>query len=172
MPRMTRKARSRSREPGRQRTLLDNPKIAARMRAEGDAPATPHRHASIRSPPNSKKPASSPRRRKQSATPVDASLGKAKLHGLIVDKNELSGRLGHYTTRKHSKQLADWMTPREREIRLRLRDDFVYYAPRCLNIRTKSGRGRSVQPERRPTLPSRATRRRRRRTPAKSAPWS
>lgn len=32
------------------------------------------------------------------------------------------------------------MTPREREIRLRLRDDFRWYAPRCLTIRTKSGR--------------------------------
>jgi hypothetical protein len=31
------------------------------------------------------------------------------------------------------------MTPREREIRLRLRDDFCYYAPRCLKIRVKSG---------------------------------
>ena len=31
------------------------------------------------------------------------------------------------------------MTPREREIRLRLRDSFEYYAPRCLKIRTKSG---------------------------------
>ena len=35
------------------------------------------------------------------------------------------------------------MTPREKEIRLRLRDDFEYYAPRCLRIRTKSGK---VQP--------------------------
>lgn len=35
------------------------------------------------------------------------------------------------------------MTPREREIRLRLRDDLEYYAPRCLNIRTKGGK---VQP--------------------------
>jgi hypothetical protein len=35
------------------------------------------------------------------------------------------------------------MTPREREIRLRLRDDFIHYAPRCLKIRTKSG---SVEP--------------------------
>ena len=35
------------------------------------------------------------------------------------------------------------MTPREREIRLRLRDDFEYYAPRCLKIRTKSG---NIQP--------------------------
>jgi Terminase RNaseH-like domain len=31
------------------------------------------------------------------------------------------------------------MMPREREIRLRLRDDFEYYAPRCLRIRTKTG---------------------------------
>jgi hypothetical protein len=31
------------------------------------------------------------------------------------------------------------MTPRERKIRLRLREDFEYYAPRCLKIRTKSG---------------------------------
>lgn len=31
------------------------------------------------------------------------------------------------------------MTPREREIRLRLRDDLEYYAPRCLKIRAKSG---------------------------------
>jgi hypothetical protein len=31
------------------------------------------------------------------------------------------------------------MTLREREIRLRLRDDFGYYAPRCLKIRTKAG---------------------------------
>ena len=31
------------------------------------------------------------------------------------------------------------MTPREREIRLRLRDNFPYYAPRCLKIRTKAG---------------------------------
>jgi hypothetical protein len=31
------------------------------------------------------------------------------------------------------------MTPRERELRLRLRDDFEYYAPRCLKIRTKKG---------------------------------
>ena len=31
------------------------------------------------------------------------------------------------------------MTPRERAIRLRLRDDFEYYAPRCLKIRTKNG---------------------------------
>jgi hypothetical protein len=31
------------------------------------------------------------------------------------------------------------MTPRERELRLRLRDSFEYYAPRCLKIRTKSG---------------------------------
>jgi hypothetical protein len=31
------------------------------------------------------------------------------------------------------------MTPREREIRTRLKSDFVYYAPRCLKIRTKSG---------------------------------
>jgi len=31
------------------------------------------------------------------------------------------------------------MTPTEKEIRLRLRDDFEYYAPRCLKIRTKSG---------------------------------
>ena len=35
------------------------------------------------------------------------------------------------------------MTPNERAIRLRLRDDFEYYAPRCLKIRTKSGK---VQP--------------------------
>lgn len=32
------------------------------------------------------------------------------------------------------------MTPSEREIRLRLRNDFTWYAPRCLTIRTKSGR--------------------------------
>lgn len=32
------------------------------------------------------------------------------------------------------------MTPREREIRIRLRSDFEYYAPRCLKIRTKAGR--------------------------------
>ena len=31
------------------------------------------------------------------------------------------------------------MTPNERAIRLRLQDDFEYYAPRCLKIRTKSG---------------------------------
>jgi hypothetical protein len=31
------------------------------------------------------------------------------------------------------------MTPRERELRLRLRDSLEYYAPRCLKIRTKSG---------------------------------
>ena len=31
------------------------------------------------------------------------------------------------------------MTPRERELRLRLRADFEYYAPRCLKIRVKSG---------------------------------
>jgi hypothetical protein len=31
------------------------------------------------------------------------------------------------------------MTPREKEIRLRLRDEFLYYAPRCLKIRTKAG---------------------------------
>src|ERR1700722_12298423 len=31
------------------------------------------------------------------------------------------------------------MTPTERTIRLRLRDDFPYYAPRCLKIRTKNG---------------------------------
>src|SRR4051794_21983843 len=31
------------------------------------------------------------------------------------------------------------MTPREREIRLRLRDDFAHYATKCLKIRTKSG---------------------------------
>jgi hypothetical protein len=31
------------------------------------------------------------------------------------------------------------MTPRERGIRLRLRDDFEWYAPRCLKIRTKTG---------------------------------
>ena len=35
------------------------------------------------------------------------------------------------------------MTPREKEIRLRLRDDLEYYAPRCLKIRTKAG---AVQP--------------------------
>src|SRR5580704_1778758 len=35
------------------------------------------------------------------------------------------------------------MTPNERAIRLRLRDDFEYYAPRCLKIRTKSGQ---IQP--------------------------
>lgn len=35
------------------------------------------------------------------------------------------------------------MTPRERELRLRLKSDFVYYAPRCLKIRTKSG---EIQP--------------------------
>jgi hypothetical protein len=35
------------------------------------------------------------------------------------------------------------MTPTERAIRLRLRDDFEYYAPRCLKIRTKSG---SIEP--------------------------
>ena len=32
------------------------------------------------------------------------------------------------------------MTPRERELRLRFRDDFEFYAPRCLTIRSKSGR--------------------------------
>src|ERR1700761_6910965 len=32
------------------------------------------------------------------------------------------------------------MTPTERKIRLRLRDSFEYYAPRCLKIRTKSGK--------------------------------
>jgi hypothetical protein len=32
------------------------------------------------------------------------------------------------------------MTPRERELRLRFRDDLTFYAPRCLTIRTKSGR--------------------------------
>ena len=32
------------------------------------------------------------------------------------------------------------MTPNERAIRLRLRDEFEYYAPRCLRIRTKSGK--------------------------------
>lgn len=31
------------------------------------------------------------------------------------------------------------MTPTERKIRLRLREEFLYYAPRCLKIRTKSG---------------------------------
>jgi hypothetical protein len=31
------------------------------------------------------------------------------------------------------------MTPTERKIRLRLRDQFEYYAPRCLKIRTKNG---------------------------------
>ncbi len=31
------------------------------------------------------------------------------------------------------------MTPREKEIRLRLRENFEYYAPRCLKIRTKAG---------------------------------
>jgi Terminase RNaseH-like domain len=31
------------------------------------------------------------------------------------------------------------MTPREKELRLRLRDDLAFYAPRCLKIRTKSG---------------------------------
>jgi hypothetical protein len=31
------------------------------------------------------------------------------------------------------------MTPTEKKIRLRLRDEFTYYAPRCLKIRTKSG---------------------------------
>lgn len=31
------------------------------------------------------------------------------------------------------------MTPRERELRLRLKGDFEYYAPRCLRIRTKAG---------------------------------
>lgn len=35
------------------------------------------------------------------------------------------------------------MTPNERTIRLRLRGDFEYYAPRCLRIRTKSGK---IQP--------------------------
>ncbi|GAB2799054.1 hypothetical protein GCM10027040_27590 [Halomonas shantousis] len=32
------------------------------------------------------------------------------------------------------------MNEREREIRLKLRDDFEHYAPRCLKIRTKAGR--------------------------------
>jgi hypothetical protein len=31
------------------------------------------------------------------------------------------------------------MTPREREIRQRLKDDFEHYAPKCLKIRTKEG---------------------------------
>ena len=31
------------------------------------------------------------------------------------------------------------MTQREKELRRRHRDDFEYYAPRCLKIRTKSG---------------------------------
>ena len=31
------------------------------------------------------------------------------------------------------------MTPTERTIRLRLREEFLYYAPRCLKIRTKRG---------------------------------
>jgi hypothetical protein len=31
------------------------------------------------------------------------------------------------------------MTPTEREIRLRLRDNLEYYAPRCLKLRSKSG---------------------------------
>jgi hypothetical protein len=35
------------------------------------------------------------------------------------------------------------MTPTERTIRLRLRDSFEYYAPRCLKIRTKNG---NIQP--------------------------
>ncbi|WP_020472376.1 phage terminase large subunit family protein [Zavarzinella formosa] len=32
------------------------------------------------------------------------------------------------------------MNPRERELRLRFRDDFKFYAPRCLTIRSKSGK--------------------------------
>ncbi|MET3867995.1 hypothetical protein ABIC20_005304 [Methylobacterium radiotolerans] len=32
------------------------------------------------------------------------------------------------------------MSEREREIRQRLKDDFEHYAPRCLRIRTKSGK--------------------------------
>lgn len=32
------------------------------------------------------------------------------------------------------------MTPRERELRLRFRDSFEFYAPRCLTIRSKSGK--------------------------------
>jgi hypothetical protein len=32
------------------------------------------------------------------------------------------------------------MTPREKEIRQRLKNDFLHYAPRCLKIRTKAGR--------------------------------
>jgi hypothetical protein len=35
------------------------------------------------------------------------------------------------------------MTPEEKRIRLRFKSDFVYYAPRCLKIRTKSG---SIEP--------------------------
>ena len=35
------------------------------------------------------------------------------------------------------------MTPREKKLGLRFRDDFEYYAPRCLRIRTKNG---AVQP--------------------------
>jgi hypothetical protein len=43
----------------------------------------------------------------------------------------------------HEELLKQLMTPTEREIRLRLRSDFPYYAPRCLKIRTKNG---SIEP--------------------------
>lgn len=36
------------------------------------------------------------------------------------------------------------MTPREKELRRRFRDDFRYYAPRCLKIRVKSGAVRAM----------------------------
>lgn len=37
------------------------------------------------------------------------------------------------------------LTDREREIKLRLRDDFLYYAPRCLKIRPKEGEVKPLQ---------------------------
>jgi phage terminase small subunit len=87
--------------------LLEHGIVSARIRAMREALQERHMvtlDSITRELEESRKLATADR---QHSAAINASLGKAKLHGLIVDKNELSGRLSVTNHEEALKQLDD-----------------------------------------------------------------
>ncbi|WP_020471482.1 terminase small subunit [Zavarzinella formosa] len=76
------------------KTLLDNPKIAARLRALREIHQKRHEVTVDTITQELEEARMLAQRTKQPSAAVSASLGKAKLHGLITDKSELAGKDG------------------------------------------------------------------------------
>lgn len=86
--------------------LLENGKVAAHVRALRDAIRDRHLVTVDSITTELEQARKAATLDKQHSAAINASMGKAKLHGLIVDKGELNARVG-ITHEDALKQLAD-----------------------------------------------------------------